>query len=155
MSLNTELATVLSEAKDGTLATLRPDGWPQATIISFVADGETLWFDCLKSSQKADNLALDPRVSMTVMIPYVGWGDIYGFSLTGRVRRLSAVDEIDAVIRLWRAKFPYMNRVLTANSDDFVFFELKTERAERMDFKKGLGHGHTPRTAEDLAPIRR
>lgn len=153
MSLNIELAAVLSEAIDGTLATLRPDGWPQATVISFVADGETLWFDCLKSSQKAFNLALDPRVSMTVMIPYVGWGDIYGYSLAGRVRLLSAVDEIESVTRLWRAKFPYMKRVLTANSDDFVFFELKPELAERMDFQKGLGHGHTPRD-KDLAPIR-
>ena len=46
-----------------TIATLRPDGWPQATTVGYVNEGLTLWFLCGLDSQKARNLAHDrPRV---------------------------------------------------------------------------------------------
>ncbi len=111
-----ELSLVLREVKDGTIATLGPDGGPHATVVSFVTDGSVLWFDCLKTSQKARNLAADPRVSMTVLAR-------------------------------WRERFPAMDEVLTANGGDYDFYELKPVRVDRMDYRKGLGHGHTPRPA--------
>ncbi len=149
MTQASELAYVLKEVKEASLATVRPDGWPQATVVSFVTDGETLWFDCLKTSQKAHNLARDPRVSLTLMVPYMPWGPISAFSLAGRVRRLTTKAEIDAFVRRWRARFPYMDRVLAENLSDFEFFELKPEFVSPMDYIKGLGHGREPRHPAD------
>jgi hypothetical protein len=36
-----------------TIATLRPDGWLQATTVGYVNEGLTLWFLCGLESQKA------------------------------------------------------------------------------------------------------
>jgi general stress protein 26 len=49
-----------------TIATLRPDGWPQATTMGYVSEGLTIWFLCELKRQKARNLALDNRVSITI-----------------------------------------------------------------------------------------
>src|SRR5690349_18666429 len=44
-----------------TVATNRPDGWPQATTVGYVNDGMTIYFLCGPESQKAQNLARDNR----------------------------------------------------------------------------------------------
>lgn len=36
-----------------TIATLRPDGWPQATVVGYVNEGLALYFLCGLDSQKA------------------------------------------------------------------------------------------------------
>jgi len=45
-----------------TIATLRPDGWPQA----HANEGLTLYFLCGRDGQKAANLARNDRVSLTI-----------------------------------------------------------------------------------------
>jgi len=49
-----------------TVATLRPDGWPQATTIGYMNEGVALCFLCGLDSQKAKNLARDDRISLTI-----------------------------------------------------------------------------------------
>jgi hypothetical protein len=44
-----------------TVATLRPEGWPQATTVGYVSEGLSLWFHCGLGNQKAANLARDDR----------------------------------------------------------------------------------------------
>jgi general stress protein 26 len=48
------------------VATLRPDGWPQATVVNYLADGLTLYFLVAQDSQKQANIAADPRVSIAI-----------------------------------------------------------------------------------------
>jgi Pyridoxamine 5'-phosphate oxidase len=49
-----------------TVATNRPDGWPQATTVGYVNDGRSIYFLCGPESQKAQNLARDNRLSLTI-----------------------------------------------------------------------------------------
>lgn len=48
------------------VATLRPDGWPQATTVRYVNEGLTLYFLCGLDIQKAKTLARDKRISLTI-----------------------------------------------------------------------------------------
>lgn len=49
-----------------TVATLRADGWPQATVVNFAADGLRLYFVVSTKSQKLANLRRDPRASIAI-----------------------------------------------------------------------------------------
>jgi hypothetical protein len=51
------------------IATIRPDGYPQATTVSYVSDGLTIYFGCVAESQKAQNIAYNNKVSLTVTLP--------------------------------------------------------------------------------------
>src|SRR6266702_1282809 len=61
-----KILTLLDQHRIMTIATLRPDGWPQATTVGYANDGLTLYFLCGPESQKAANLARDDRVSLTI-----------------------------------------------------------------------------------------
>ena len=57
-----KIQTLLDQHRIMTVATLRPDGWPQATTVGYVNDGLSLYFLCGLDSQKAANLARDDRL---------------------------------------------------------------------------------------------
>src|SRR5947209_5493301 len=63
--LRKKVLDLLDEHRIMSLATTRPDGWPQATTVGYVSEGLTLYFMCGRDSQKARNIARDNRVSLT------------------------------------------------------------------------------------------
>src|SRR6478736_5482342 len=65
-AIRTKILTLLDQHRIMTVATLRSDGWPQATTVGYVSEGLTLYFLCGLDSQKAKNLARDDRVSLTI-----------------------------------------------------------------------------------------
>src|SRR6185437_11542999 len=65
-ALRAKIIALLDEHRILSLATLRPDGWPQATTVGYVNDGLAIYFMCGRDSQKAKNLARDDRVSLTI-----------------------------------------------------------------------------------------
>ncbi|MEV0485098.1 PPOX class F420-dependent oxidoreductase [Streptomyces sp. NPDC050508] len=48
------------------VATLRPDGAPQASVVWMKREGDTVLFSSLEDRQKVRNLRHDPRVSLSV-----------------------------------------------------------------------------------------
>jgi len=82
--LSREIISILDDANDMTIATVREDGYPQATTVSYVNDGLKIYFGCAAESQKAKNLARNSKVSLTVNLPYASWAEIRGLSLGGR-----------------------------------------------------------------------
>ena len=65
-AIRQKILALLDQHRIMTIATLRPDGWPQATTVGYVNEGLTLYFLCGLESQKAKNLARDDRVSLTI-----------------------------------------------------------------------------------------
>jgi nitroimidazol reductase NimA-like FMN-containing flavoprotein (pyridoxamine 5'-phosphate oxidase superfamily) len=61
-TLKSKMRELLDQHRLMTLATNRPDGWPQATTVGYVNDGLTI-----SQSQKAANLARGSRVSLTIV----------------------------------------------------------------------------------------
>lgn len=53
----------------GHLATIRPDGSPQSSVMWFSWDGELLRFTHTSQRQKFVNLADEPRVAMSIIDP--------------------------------------------------------------------------------------
>jgi nitroimidazol reductase NimA-like FMN-containing flavoprotein (pyridoxamine 5'-phosphate oxidase superfamily) len=64
--IKNKILTLLDQHRIMTIATLRPDGWPQATTVGYANEGLTIYFVCSSDSQKAANLARDDRVSLTI-----------------------------------------------------------------------------------------
>jgi len=65
-TLRKKIIDLLHEHRIMTVATNRPDGWPQATTVGYVSEGVTLYFLCSPQSQKAQNLARDNRLSLAI-----------------------------------------------------------------------------------------
>src|SRR6185369_5737329 len=89
-----------------TIATLRPDGWPQATTVGYVSEGLTLYFLCALDSQKATNLARDDRVSLTIDHDTPQVMDIRGLSMAARAEAVVDPSEAEKALRLIMGRYP-------------------------------------------------
>lgn len=140
-ALRHDIIQVLDAGQDLTLATLREDGWPQATTVSFVNDGLAIYFGCSSSSQKARNLARDPRVSLTVTLPYGDWGQIRGVSVGGLAQRIVAPAQIMAIGALFLDKFPQIAQAFQgADEGELALFCVTPQVISLLDYRKGFGH---------------
>lgn len=137
-SVREQIVAILAEGQDLTLATLRPDGAPQATTVSYAADGLDIYFGCGAASQKARNLARDDRVSLTVDLPYADWNGIRGLSLFGRAERLTP-DRYLEIGRLFAGKFPQMAHH-QGDVGDMALFRIVPSVVSVLDYSKGFGH---------------
>ena len=137
--LRREIVEILEQGRDLTLATLREDGAPQATTVSYVSNGLSIYFGCAARSQKAGNLARDDRVSLAVDLPYADWNDIRGLSLFGRARPLTAPAELESVGRLFLARFPQMALIADAPVE-MTLFCITPQVVSVLDYRKGFGH---------------
>lgn len=138
--LKRAIVELLACQKDMTIATIRPDGYPQATTVSYASEGTEIYFGCGAGSQKARNIAGDNRVSCTVNAPYEDWRHIAGLSLGGRAFRVESKDEIQHVGALIFAKFPQALDFENEAEGSMVLFRIKPEVVSVLDYTKGFGH---------------
>lgn len=135
-----EIAAILKEGKDVTLATLRADGSPHATTVSYAADGLAIYFGCDPASPKAQNIARDPRVSATVNLPYRDWSEIRGVSLFGRAARVTDPDEYARAGMVFMAKFPEIAHYIAGQAEPPALYRITPEIVSILDYRKGFGH---------------
>lgn len=135
-----EIAAILEAGRDLTIATLRPDGYPQATTVSYASDGLAIYFGCDPESPKARNIDRDARVSLTVNLPYHDWAEIRGLSLGGHAERVTDPEELARVGLLFLAKFPEVAQYVTSQGDGPAMFKVTPEVVSILDYRKGFGH---------------
>ena len=133
---------ILKHTNDMTIATVRPDGWPQATTVSYVSDGLTVYFVTGAKSQKARNLAKCDKVSLTVDRPYSDWNAIVGLSLGGTAGRVTDHAEIAKIEKLMAKKFPRVGD-LAMPEDALAFFRITPKVISILDYTRGFGHTDT------------
>jgi len=138
--LHADIVAILQAAPDLTIATIREDGYPQATTVSFVSDGLDIYFGCSRTSQKARNLAHNDRVSLTANLPYRSWNDIHGLSLAGRASPVTEGAAMERVGRVMREKYPSVADVLTVDPGEIALFKVTPEVISVLDYHKGFGH---------------
>ena len=101
-----KILTLLDQHRIMTIATLRPDGWPQATTVGYVSEGLTLYFLCGRESQKAANLARDDRVSLTIDHDTPDIMAITGLSMAARAHEVVDPKEATRIIQMLPLKYP-------------------------------------------------
>lgn len=135
-----QILSILDAANDLTLATLRDDGWPQATTVSFVNDGMEIYFGTSATSQKARNIARDGRVSATVNLPYHSWDSIKGLSLAAHAEQVSDPEEMQKVGALVLKKFPDVGKYVKDDPiEQLAVFRLRPVVVSILDYSKGFG----------------
>ena len=67
-----QIIDLLNEHRIMTIATNRPDGWPQATVVGYCNDGMVIYCMISRDSQKFANIMRDPRIALLFLIPGVG-----------------------------------------------------------------------------------
>ena len=137
-----KILALLDQHRIMTIATLRPDGWPQATTVGYVNEGLTLYFLCGRDSQKAANLARDDRVSLTIDHDTPDLMAITGLSMAARAQAVTDRAEAAKVLQMLPLKYPEQQSLPVAmpTPDDVRIFRLTPKVISVLDYAKGFGH---------------
>jgi len=143
-SMKQKILALLESHRIMTIATLRPDGWPQATTVGYVNEGLTLWFLCGLESQKAKNLAHDNRVSLTIDHDTPDIMSITGLSMAARAHRVTDRAEAEKVIGMLPLKYPDASpgtaQMTMPTPEDVALFRVVPEIISVLDYTKGFAH---------------
>lgn len=141
-AIRKKILAMLAEHRIMTLATLRPDGWPQATTVGYVNEGLTLYFLCGLESQKARNLALDDRVSLTIDHDTPDVMAIAGLSMAARAQPVTERAEAEKVLQMLPLKYPDAPPLpmKMPTPDEVRLFRVTPVVISVLDYSKGFGH---------------
>lgn len=140
--LRRKILDILSAHRIMTVATLRPDGWPQATTVGYASDRLTLYFLCGLDSQKAANIARDQRVSITIDHDTPQVMEISGLSLAGRATQVKDLDEARRAIDLLVSRYPQQQAVTfpMPKPEDVCVVRVEPVVISVLDYTKGFAH---------------
>lgn len=135
---------VLDESGEMSLATCRPDGFPQATTVNFVHDRLILYCAVGLDSQKAHNIRTNGKVSATINRPERDWHDLQGLSIGGTARILAIEAEMrDAADRLLR-RFPHLRQFIRGTDavpwTGMLFIAITPIVISILDYRKRFGY---------------
>lgn len=141
-AIKAKILALLDQHRIMTIATLRPDGWPQATTVGYVNEGLTLYFLCGLESQKAANLARDDRVSLTIDHDTPDLMMITGLSMAARAQAVVDRAEASKVLRMLPLKYPEQVSlpVPMPTPEDVRIFRVTPTIISVLDYTKGFGH---------------
>ena len=121
------------------LATVRRDGYPQATTVAYANDGLTIYFACDRNSQKARNLRRSPKVSLTINKDWAGWKKIQGLSIGARAKILERPDDTRHALALLTRKFKDMKGLSAEDLEATVFVRVQPKVISVLDYRRGFG----------------
>jgi nitroimidazol reductase NimA-like FMN-containing flavoprotein (pyridoxamine 5'-phosphate oxidase superfamily) len=78
-ALRAQIIDLIDANSTLTLATLREDGWPQATTVAYANAGLTQYVATGADAQKVRNIHRCPKVSLTINGSNPDWAALQGF----------------------------------------------------------------------------
>jgi nitroimidazol reductase NimA-like FMN-containing flavoprotein (pyridoxamine 5'-phosphate oxidase superfamily) len=141
-AIRRKILTLLDQHRIMTIATLRSDGWPQATTVGYVSEGHTLYFLCGLDSQKAKNLARDSRISLTIDQDTADLMAITGLSMAGHAHAVTDRTEAEKILRMLPLKYPDAPPlpIKMPSPDEIRLFRITPTVISVLDYSKGFGH---------------
>jgi general stress protein 26 len=121
------------------LATVRPDGYPQATTVAYANDGLAIYFACERTSQKARNLRRSPKVSLTINRDWAGWKKITGLSMGATARILERKTDIARAYAALSRKFNSMKGLSAEDVAAMAFVRVQPKVVSMLDYRRGFG----------------
>ena len=141
-TIKQKILALLDEHRIMTIATLRLDGWPQATTVGYVNDGLMLYFLCGIGSQKDANITRDNRVSLTIDHDADQVMKITGLSMAARAYAVTDRSEAEKVMQMLPLKYPAQKSLPgpMPKPEDVRIFRLTPVVISLLDYSKGFGH---------------
>jgi PPOX class probable F420-dependent enzyme len=146
-----EIIALLNEYRLMTIATIRSDGWPQATVVSYASEGIDLYCILGRNSQKYRNIVRDPRVSVAISSDHEQSQPLKykGLSLAGRATISENQNEFDRVHQFMLLRHPQYMKMLPPDPAMIVVLRLTPEIVSIIDYSKGFGHSDLVRVGQD------
>lgn len=122
------------------ISTVRPDGWPQTTIVGYANRGFELVFLIYRASQKFANIQHDDRVSIAVAVEPRELTELQAVYAGAKAREINDPAEREAAWRLLMERHSNLSGFKIPDSSEAVFMAAKCKYVSVLDYTQGPGH---------------
>lgn len=131
---------ILDNQRMMAISTVRPDGWPQTTIVGYANEGWRIYFAIFRSSQKFANIQRDDRVSIAVTSEPHSLGEIK--AVYAGAHAAEVLDEKERLLawQLLTERHPNLADFGPPGMSDEALMRADCKYVSMLDYSKGIGH---------------
>lgn len=131
---------ILNAHRTMAISTVRPDGWPQTTIVGYANRGFDLFFLIYRTSQKFANIQHDNRISVAVSTEPAELRELQAVYAGAQASEITDAIEQDGAWRLLMERHSNLAGFKFPDAKDAVFMRAKCQFISVLDFTQGPGH---------------
>lgn len=131
------------------ISTVRPDGWPQTTIVGYANHGWAVYFAIWRASQKFANIANDDRVSIAISSEPRSVGEIKAVFAGAHASEVTDEDERVFAWRLLAERHPNLADFGPPQASEEALMRADCKFVSVLDYSKGIGHSEALVVGED------
>jgi nitroimidazol reductase NimA-like FMN-containing flavoprotein (pyridoxamine 5'-phosphate oxidase superfamily) len=135
--------TILNANRIMTIATVRSDGWPQATIVGYANEGFRLYFLIYRTSQKFQNIAANNRVAITVAHEPAQLSDIKAVYAGCFVEEVTNLAERSFAWEMLAKRHPNLTDLAPPGVAEVATMAADCKHVSVLDYSQGIGHTET------------
>lgn len=131
---------ILNDNRIMSIATVRPDGWPQSTMVGYANEGWRLYFLIYRTSQKFANIAYDDRISVSVGHEPRELREIKAVYAGCHAREVTDAKERSHAWQLLAKRHPNLTDLAPPQKDEVATMVAECRHVSMLDYSQGLGH---------------
>lgn len=122
------------------IATVRPDGWPQNTIVGYANDGLLLYFLVSRDSQKLANIRNDDRVAVAIGDEPGDFGRLKAVYAGAQASEVTDPAQRRQAWELLTKRHPNLAGYELPDLSEAAMMRAACRFVSILDYTKGLGH---------------
>jgi nitroimidazol reductase NimA-like FMN-containing flavoprotein (pyridoxamine 5'-phosphate oxidase superfamily) len=122
------------------ISTVRPDGWPQTTIVGYANRGFDIFFMIFRSGQKLANIRHDDRISIAVTDEPAQIRDIQAVYAGAHAKEITDAKEREEAWTHLMQRHSNLAGFQIPDAGEAAFMRATCKYVSVLDFSLGLGH---------------
>lgn len=131
---------ILDQHRLMTIATLRADGWPHATMVNYANDGLLLYFIISRRSQKFANIERDSRVSIVIGRDYPDPAQIKALSIAANASEVRDPAQREQATKMIFRRHSELAKLGLPDNEHSAVMRAYCSIVTILDYSKGFGH---------------
>lgn len=143
MTVKDDAIRILDTHRIMAISTVRPDGWPQTTIVGYANVGLAVYFLIFRSSQKFENIQHDNRISLAVGEEPTDVRELNAVYAGAHASEVTDADERENAWRLLRQRHPNLANFDLPDSTEAAMMNAECKYVSFLDYRIGPGYGRS------------
>lgn len=135
------------------ISTVRPDGWPQTTVVGYANQGFEIFFMIFRSGQKYANIQKDDRISIAVAPEPADLSGLKAVYAGAHASEITDPAEREAAWRLLMERHSNLGGFKMPDAGEAAFMRATCKYVSLLDFSQGMGHREQLTVDDEGVPI--
>ena len=140
---------ILDDHRMMAISTVRPDGWPQTTMVGYANQGWTVYFLVFRDSQKFANIGHDSRVAIAVSGEASFLGELKAVYAGAHASEVTDPKERATAWMLLLERHPNLGDFGLPDNEETALMRATCKYVSVLDYSKGIGHSEALTVGEE------